>query len=177
MNLRVSILLLQTVALTWTPSTTPNATTNVFRNNTQIASGLTIASYTDASVAAGSTYTYYVLATAGGAISSPSNSVTLAIPNPVGTLTPTAVSVGTFASNANMTKITVTVTASSGKKVPAGTVTFTAAGSAGTLTLTGTLNAKGQVSQSIATELLQVVPVTITYSGNTNFSASSATIP
>lgn len=76
----VAILAQAAVALTWTPSTTPNATTNVIRNGAVIASGLTTAGYTDSKVSPGSFYSYYVTATANGVTSQRSNVITVTIP-------------------------------------------------------------------------------------------------
>ncbi len=73
------------VALSWTASA--NATSYTLLRGTssggetQLASGLTVTTYTDNSVAAGSTYFYKVQALAGTLASSPSNEVSATVPS------------------------------------------------------------------------------------------------
>jgi hypothetical protein len=60
---------LDSVTLSWTASPTAGATYTVYRNGTQIASGLTATTYTDATMVSGQTYTYTVAAAVGGVLS------------------------------------------------------------------------------------------------------------
>lgn len=71
--------------LTWTASTTPGSTVNVYRCSgtgctpAKLASGVTAGGpYTDSTVTAGS-YFYYVTAVVNGAESAPSNTATVSI--------------------------------------------------------------------------------------------------
>jgi hypothetical protein len=171
MRLTLALLALQSVALTWTPSPTPNATTSVVRDGVTIASGLTVAGFTDAAVAAG-THAYWVTATAPGlATSAPSNTFTAVIP----ALIPTMIGYGTSVLNGNLTRVTINVTAVSGKDIPQGTVTWAINGKP---IYVDTLLKNGKDGKDVWTILLtSSIPVTITYSGNANFGVSSTTLP
>jgi hypothetical protein len=168
--MRAFLALLQAVALTWTPSPTPNATTNVVRDGTVIASGLTTASYTDSSVPVGN-HTYYVTATAGGAVSGPSNTITIQI----GPLTATMIGYGTSTISPTITRVTVNVSAVSGSAIPQGTLVWAIDGQP---IYTDTLLPNGRDGRDIWSILLSSkVPVTITYSGSSTFAPSTTTLP
>ncbi len=69
--------------LTWTASTDNVGVTGyrVFRDGTQVATGVTTTSYTDTGVVAGGSYVYTVRANdAAGNLSAPSTSVTVVVP-------------------------------------------------------------------------------------------------
>lgn len=157
------------VSLTWTPSTTPNATTTVYRDNTAIAQALSTASYTDLTAAPG-LHAYYLTATAPAGTSGQSNTIQVTVP-----ASPTATLIGTSTRvvNGNLTSVAITVMDSAGKPVTEGTVTWTVAGK---VFFQDTLNKKGQDVQNVWTVMLNNLPVTITYSGSANFAASSATV-
>lgn len=176
-------LLAQAVALTWTPSPTPNATTSVYRitgtcpatinGGTLIASSLSGGAYTDATVAAGTSYCYYATATAGNSTSGPSNAYAAAVPT---IQIPTTVTLTTSTVNTYLTKVTAKVTAATGTTVPQGTIVFVFNGPAGSVTFTTALNKQGTVTDIVATEALRLVPLTATYAGNSGFASSTATL-
>ena len=168
----IHLLLLAQVAvsLTWVPSTTPNATTNVYRNGSQIASGLTGAAYTDSAVTAGGSYTYYVTASAGSAVSGPSNSVTLNIPTSL--LIPTTTATSTSILNTNMTGVRATVASTTPGKIT-GKVNWIIEGS---LIYSITLDGKATASVQLPTLLLRFLPVTVTYVGNSTYAPSTTYI-
>lgn len=78
------------VTLTWNASPTPSVTYNVYRSvitgscfTTKIASGVSLLTYADSTVIAGTTYFYSVSAqNSGGESTSCSNEVQIAVPTP-----------------------------------------------------------------------------------------------
>lgn len=77
------------VSLSWTASTTPHATYNVYRSTTKnayssvpLAFGVSGTSYLDFTVAAGSTYYYVITAVSGGRQSGHSTEVQAKVPTP-----------------------------------------------------------------------------------------------
>ena len=156
------------VALTFTPSTTPNATTNVFRNGTQIASGVTGTSYSDSTPPPGLN-TYYLTATAGGVNSAPSNSMQINVPP---ALAPTSIALTTKILNTNMTGVQATVSSTTPGKIT-GKVNWIIEGS---LIYSITLDGKATASVQLPTLLLRFLPVTITYVGNSTYAPSTTYI-
>lgn len=79
---------LHTVSLSWTASTTSGVTYNVYRATTSggynysspLAAGISGTSFTDCSVALGTTYYYVVEAVSGSTPSAPSSEVTVTVP-------------------------------------------------------------------------------------------------
>jgi len=163
------LLALQAVSLTWVPSTTPNAATNVYRDGTQIASGLTGAAYTDSTVTQGASYTYYVTATAQGMESMPSNTIQINVPP---TLAPTSIALATKILNTNMTGVQTTVSSTTSGKIT-GKVNWIIEGS---LIYSITLDGKATASVQLPTLLLRFLPVTITYVGNSAYAPSTTYI-
>ena len=163
-------LLAQSVALTWVPSTTPNATTTIYRDGVPIASTLTMASYTDPGVPAGE-HTYYAVAALGGTVSAPSNTFTVTVSPP--TQIPTVIGTSTSNAGSGYTRITVHVQNLTSAAIPQGTVTWT---SGGAVFFTNTLDKQGKAVQNWWTIGLSNLPVTVLYSGSSIFSASSVTL-
>jgi hypothetical protein len=169
---RTFLILAQTaVALTWTPSTTPNATTTVYRDGQSIVSGLTAASYSDSTVTVGQ-HTYYVTADAPGRTTSPPSDP-FQITIPPATQIPTVIGTSTSNAGSGYTRITVHVQNLTSAAIPQGTVTWT---SGGAVFFTNTLDKQGKAVQNWWTVGLSNLPVTVLYSGNTTFAASSVTI-
>jgi len=168
--LRTLLILAQiAVSLTWVPSTTPNTTTNVYRDGAQIASELAGAAYTDTSAAAGP-HTYYVTATAGGADSAPSNAIQITVPP---TLAPTSIALATKILNTNMTGVQATVSSTTTSGKITGKVNWIIEGS---LIYSITLDGKATASVQLPTLLLRFLPVTVTYVGNGTYAPSTTYI-
>lgn len=181
----LTLALLQSVTVTWTPSPTTGATASIYRipagcpstvgGGVQLVSGLTTTSFTDATTVPGTTYGYYGIASVNGLNSAPSSCFTAIIPQPPTTLTPTLIGYGTATINSSLTRVTVNVSAVSGKVVPQGTIIWSINGKP---IYTDTLLKNGRDGQNVWTLLLNSsIPITITYSGNANFAASSVTLP
>lgn len=156
------------VSLTWTPSTTPNATTTLYRDGQPIAQSLTAASYVDSSVSSG-LHTYTAVAVAPQGSSAPSDPFQITVPPE---LVPTTITFSQSTLNANFTRVTAVVRGTSGAVIPTGVLTWSVGG---VQFFTTTLSKSGVAIESFWTTMLNNLPVTITYSGSSLFSPSTIT--
>jgi hypothetical protein len=141
----------QQVSLSWqAPSSTGGlpVTYTIFRNGTQLISGITITSYTDTGLTNGDTDTYYVETVNSIGPSNPSNTVS-AIPQPIPSLSVTVSPNHSSYNPGSTAYITVTVTSGT-SNISGASVTLTiTAPNGSTSQVSGTTNSNGQVVFSV----------------------------